>query len=174
MAHTSISTTSWISLPVARKKTDAIHSIATIPGLDAQGYLVATTRRLLGSAYVAARCATRSGPSLGFDELLGLAASARQAAAVSSSRRGSRASDHRSMTAMPVADGTTCPSTPPAPSSFAPCSKASPTTAAGCSTRSSASRTSPRSASHLRRRGAIGPVVPDLRRRARRHDRARR
>ncbi len=47
-AHITISTTSWISLPVARKKTDAIHSIATVPGLDASSYLVANNHEAAG------------------------------------------------------------------------------------------------------------------------------
>jgi xylulokinase len=47
-AHITISTTSWISLPVARKKTDAIHSIATVPGLDSNGYLVANNHEAAG------------------------------------------------------------------------------------------------------------------------------
>ena len=76
MAHTSIGTTSWISLPVARKKTDAIHSIATIPGLDAHGYLVANNQEAAGLCLTWLRDALPGVESLGFDELLGFAASA--------------------------------------------------------------------------------------------------
>ena len=76
MAHTSISTTSWISLPVARKKTDAFHSIATIPGLDAHGYLVANNQEAAGLCLTWLRDALPGVESLGFDELLELAASA--------------------------------------------------------------------------------------------------
>ena len=47
-AHITISTTAWISLPVARKKTDAIHSIATVPGLDSSSYLVANNHEAAG------------------------------------------------------------------------------------------------------------------------------
>lgn len=47
-AHLTISTTSWVSVPLARKKTDAIHSIATVPGLDASGYLVANNHEAAG------------------------------------------------------------------------------------------------------------------------------
>ena len=36
-AHLAISTTSWISCAVAAKKTDALHSIATVPGLTPEG-----------------------------------------------------------------------------------------------------------------------------------------
>jgi xylulokinase len=38
--HLALSTTSWISCPVAAKKTDALHSIATAPGLTNDSYLV--------------------------------------------------------------------------------------------------------------------------------------
>lgn len=39
--HLAISTTSWIGLPVPFKKTDALRSIASVPGLPWGGYLVA-------------------------------------------------------------------------------------------------------------------------------------
>ncbi|MBO0810005.1 MAG: carbohydrate kinase, partial [Actinobacteria bacterium] len=38
--HLAISTTSWISLPATRKKTDAIRQIATVPGVLPGSYLV--------------------------------------------------------------------------------------------------------------------------------------
>jgi xylulokinase len=38
--HVALSTTSWISCPVPKKKTDAIHSIAAVPGLTNDSYLV--------------------------------------------------------------------------------------------------------------------------------------
>jgi xylulokinase len=47
-AHMTISTTSWISLPVRRKKTDALRSIATVPGFDADCYLVANNHEAAG------------------------------------------------------------------------------------------------------------------------------
>ena len=46
--HMTISTTSWISLPVARKKTDPMRSIATVPGLDSVSYLVANNHEAAG------------------------------------------------------------------------------------------------------------------------------
>jgi xylulokinase len=46
--HMTISTTSWISLPFPRKKTDALHSIATVPGLDSSSYLVANNHEAAG------------------------------------------------------------------------------------------------------------------------------
>jgi xylulokinase len=39
-AHLALSTTSWISCPVPKKKTDALHSIAAIPGLTNDSYLI--------------------------------------------------------------------------------------------------------------------------------------
>jgi xylulokinase len=39
-AHVALSTTSWISCPVPKKKTDAVHSIAAIPGLSNDSYLI--------------------------------------------------------------------------------------------------------------------------------------
>ena len=47
-AHMTISTTSWISLPFPRKKTDALRSIATVPGLDSRSYLVADNHEAAG------------------------------------------------------------------------------------------------------------------------------
>jgi xylulokinase len=38
--HLALSTTSWISCPVPKKKTDALHSIAAIPGLTNDSYLI--------------------------------------------------------------------------------------------------------------------------------------
>jgi xylulokinase len=40
-AHLVISTTSWISCPVPIKKTDAVHQIASVPGLQPGRFLVA-------------------------------------------------------------------------------------------------------------------------------------
>lgn len=39
-AHLALSTTSWISCPVPKKKTDINHSIATAPGLTNDSYLI--------------------------------------------------------------------------------------------------------------------------------------
>lgn len=46
--HMTISTTSWISLPFPRKKTDPMRSIATVPGLDSRSYLVANNHEAAG------------------------------------------------------------------------------------------------------------------------------
>lgn len=49
-AHVSISTTSWISCAVPFKKTDPIHSIATVPGLVPGEYLVADNHEAAGAS----------------------------------------------------------------------------------------------------------------------------
>jgi xylulokinase len=46
-AHMALSTTSWISLPVPRKKTDVVHGMASIPGFDG-GYLLANNHDTSG------------------------------------------------------------------------------------------------------------------------------
>jgi xylulokinase len=46
-AHMALSTTSWISLPVPRKKTDILHGMASIPGLDG-GYVLANNHDTSG------------------------------------------------------------------------------------------------------------------------------
>jgi xylulokinase len=46
--HLTISTTSWISMPFPRKKTDAMRSIATVPGLDSSSYLVVNNHEAAG------------------------------------------------------------------------------------------------------------------------------
>jgi xylulokinase len=38
--HIALSTTSWISCPVSKKKTDVLHSIASVPGLTNDTYLI--------------------------------------------------------------------------------------------------------------------------------------
>lgn len=47
--HLAISTTSWISCPAARKKTDAIRQIATVPGVLPGSYLVANNHETAGA-----------------------------------------------------------------------------------------------------------------------------
>jgi xylulokinase len=48
--HLTISTTSWISCPVADKKTDALHQLATVPGLDPTSYLLVNNQDTAGRA----------------------------------------------------------------------------------------------------------------------------
>ncbi|WP_125079293.1 xylulokinase [Mycobacterium sp. P7213] len=48
--HLTISTTSWISCPVAFKKTDAFHQLATVAGLDPASYLLVNNQDTAGRA----------------------------------------------------------------------------------------------------------------------------
>jgi xylulokinase len=75
-AHTTISTSSWVSVPVARKKTDPFHSIATIPGLDASSYLVANNHEAAGLCLRWLRQTLPTERALSFDELTAQAATA--------------------------------------------------------------------------------------------------
>jgi xylulokinase len=50
-AHLSLSSTSWISAHVAAKKTDVVHSIATIPGMLPGRYLIADNHETSGLAF---------------------------------------------------------------------------------------------------------------------------
>jgi xylulokinase len=49
-AHVAISTTSWISCAVPFKKTDPLHSIATVPGLRAGQNLIANNHEAAGAS----------------------------------------------------------------------------------------------------------------------------
>ena len=44
--HLALSTTSWISAPHPKKKTDILHSIATMPGLDQSSYLIVNNHEI--------------------------------------------------------------------------------------------------------------------------------
>ena len=46
--HMAISTTSWISCPTSRKKTDLVHQMATVPGLTQGSYLVVNNQDSAG------------------------------------------------------------------------------------------------------------------------------
>jgi xylulokinase len=71
--HLTISTTSWISLPFGRKKTDALRSIATVPGLDSSSYLVANNHEAAGLCLRWLRDAFHTGEPVGFERLIELA-----------------------------------------------------------------------------------------------------
>ncbi len=75
-AHTTISTSSWVSVPSPRKKTDPFRSIATIPGLDTDSYLVANNQEAAGLCLRWLRQAAPSASPLSFEELTTLAATA--------------------------------------------------------------------------------------------------
>jgi xylulokinase len=73
--HLTISTTSWISLPFPKKKTDALRSIATVPGLDSSSYLVANNHEAAGLCLRWLRDAFHVGRPAEFGQLTKLAAS---------------------------------------------------------------------------------------------------
>jgi xylulokinase len=85
-AHMALSTTSWISLPVPRKKTDVVHGMASIPGLPGVGggYLLANNHDTSGLCLQWLRdnivgvddglFATDGADSCSFDDLTALAA----------------------------------------------------------------------------------------------------
>ena len=70
-AHVAISTTSWISCPVPKKKTDALHNIATAPGLTQDGYLMIDNQETGGKALDWLRVVL--GEHHSYDELTALA-----------------------------------------------------------------------------------------------------
>jgi len=73
--HVALSTTSWISCPVARKKTDPLHSVATAPGLTNDSYLVINNQETGAKALEWLRSVLAGvGPAPSYDELTSLAA----------------------------------------------------------------------------------------------------
>ena len=76
--HLAISTTSWLSCPVTKKKTDISHSIATVPGVTPDRYLVVDNQdsggRCLDWYRESFRTAFDDVPS--YEELLALAETA--------------------------------------------------------------------------------------------------
>jgi len=77
--HVAISTTSWVSCPFPRKKTDALRQMATVPGILPGLRLVANNQESGGGALAWLRdCLAGDEPSerATFDELTALAATA--------------------------------------------------------------------------------------------------
>jgi xylulokinase len=74
-AHVAISTTSWVSCPLRRKKTDPLRQIATVPGVFPALRLVANNQETGGRAldWIRAHLA-EDGAAPSFEELDGLAA----------------------------------------------------------------------------------------------------
>jgi xylulokinase len=73
--HLALSTTSWISCPVPKKKTDIAHSIATVPGLTNDSYLVINNQETGAKAlewFQGVLAAT--GSTMSFPEMTALAA----------------------------------------------------------------------------------------------------
>jgi xylulokinase len=73
--HIALSTTSWISCPVAKKKTDVIHSIAAVPGLTNDSYVIIDNQDTGAKAleWFQGVLAGRGDP-MSFDEMTELAA----------------------------------------------------------------------------------------------------
>ncbi len=78
--HVAISTTSWVSCPFPKKKTDAIRQMATVPGILPGLRLVANNQESGGRALEWFRDAVAVDPTTGraptYDELTALAATA--------------------------------------------------------------------------------------------------
>lgn len=74
--HMTISTTSWISCPLPTKKTDVLHQMATVPGLDPAGYLLVNNQDTAGRSLQWLREAFFDAPAPSYDALTALAASA--------------------------------------------------------------------------------------------------
>jgi xylulokinase len=75
--HLALSTTSWISCPVPKKHTDAFHSIATVPGLDNDSYLLANNQETGARALQWLRdLLAGGGEPMSYDALTALAATA--------------------------------------------------------------------------------------------------
>ncbi len=72
--HVSISTTAWIGARVPFKRTDVLHSIATVPGLDNDHPIVANNHETGGAALRWLK--EQVLPELGYDELVARASTA--------------------------------------------------------------------------------------------------
>ncbi len=72
--HLSLGTSAWISCPVAAKKTDVVHQMASVPGIGDGHYLLANNQDNAGRALEWFRATVT--PDLGYDELERLAAAA--------------------------------------------------------------------------------------------------
>jgi xylulokinase len=74
-AHLSVSTSGWISCPIPRKKTDALHAMASVPGLGDGHYLVGNSIDSAGVCLEWARTQLFD-EAVDYAELLALAAQA--------------------------------------------------------------------------------------------------
>jgi xylulokinase len=73
--HVALSTTSWISCPVPKKKTDAVHSITSIPGLTNDSYLIIDNQETGAKSLEWLRdLLAGSGTPMRYDEMTALAA----------------------------------------------------------------------------------------------------
>lgn len=74
--HLALSTTSWISAPLTTKKTDVVHSIATMPGLDAGTPLIIDNHEVGAKALEWAAQALGAPVPIDYDALTATAATA--------------------------------------------------------------------------------------------------
>jgi xylulokinase len=75
--HVALSTTSWISCPVPKKKTNAVHSIAAVPGLTNDSYLIIDNQETGAKSLEWLRgLLAGSGAPMAYDEMTALASSA--------------------------------------------------------------------------------------------------
>ena len=72
--HVAISTSSWIGAPVPFKKTDPLHSIASVPGLNPSQYLIANNHETSGLCLQWLR--DRVFPGAAYEEVLEVAGGA--------------------------------------------------------------------------------------------------
>lgn len=72
--HMTISTTSWISCPMSRKKTDVFHQMATVPGLDSSSYLLINNQDTAGRSLEWLRDNIFDRPAPDYEALTALAA----------------------------------------------------------------------------------------------------
>lgn len=74
--HLAVSTTAWLSAPVPFKRTDVLHSIATLPGLTPDLNIVGDNIETGGEALSWLRGILGGACDLGYDDLTALAATA--------------------------------------------------------------------------------------------------
>ena len=73
--HLALSTTSWISCPVPKKKTDVAHSIAAVPGLTNDSYLIIDNQETGAKALEWLRgVLAGTGPAMDYSDMTALAA----------------------------------------------------------------------------------------------------
>jgi xylulokinase len=73
--HLALSTTSWISCPVPKKKTDAVHSITAVPGLSNDSYLIIDNQETGAKSLEWLRdLLAGQGTPMGYSEMTALAA----------------------------------------------------------------------------------------------------
>jgi xylulokinase len=79
--HLALSTTSWISCPVPKKKTDMNHNIAAVPGLSNDSYVVINNQETGAKSLEWLRnMMAGSGEGMSFDEMTALADTSRPGA----------------------------------------------------------------------------------------------